>query len=409
MKKSLLALAVLGAFASAAQAQVTIGGVIQANVKQYKIGNTTRVVQNEIRVDDDYTSRFWLTGTEDLGGGTSALFYIENRLNTDNGSATGVGNGLSNGDTFVGLKGGWGQLTAGKHTMMYTQGLATELGKNGISAIPSSMWGTFSILDEINGAYITVSRVQNSLLYKTPNLSGFSGSLGYSTQTAGNEGTVGGTSTAASCAIGGGTVTVSNAGACTALGGVFTAGTTTANSSYSSGGAVFVQGAYANGPIYANLAYWKETSEGRLATGADKTQYRLSGSYAFPFGLKVGLQYDKAKSENSATGAETGNRAAWELPVSYTFGASTILGSYTKAGDNTVGGTKLANTGAKMFTLGYDYAMSKRTNVGVFFSKLKNDTAGVYQPFLAGTSATGTAPVAGESATQFALGVKHTF
>jgi predicted porin len=371
MKKSLLALAVLGAFATAAQAQVTIGGIIQANVKDYKIGNTTRVAKNEIRVDDDYTSRFWLTGTEDLGGGNAALFYIENRLNTDTSSTVGVGNGLSNGDTFVGLKGGWGQLTAGKHTMMYTQGLATELGKNGISAIPSSMWATFSILDQINGAYITVSRVQNSLMYRTPNLSGFSGSLGYSTSTAGNEGTINGTT------------------------------------NYQEGGAAFAQASYANGPIYANLAYWKESSEGQ--TGQDKTQYRLSGSYAFPFGLKVGLQYDKAKSETSSTNVETGNRSAWELPVSYTFGANTILASYARAGDTSVGGTKVDNSGAKFFTIGYDYALSKRTNVGVFYNKLKNDTAGVYQPFLAGTSATGTAPVAGESATTFAVGVKHTF
>jgi predicted porin len=371
MKKSLLALAVLGAFASAAQAQVTIGGVIQANVKDYKVGNTTRIAKNEIRVDDDYTSRFWLTGTEDLGGGNAALFYIENRLNTDSGSGTGVGNGLSNGDTFVGLKGGWGQLTAGKHTMMYTQGLATELGKNGISAIPSAMWATFSILDEINGTYITVSRVQNSLLYKTPNMAGFSGSLGYSTQTSGNEGVINGTT------------------------------------NYQQGGATFVQGSYANGPIYANLAYWKESAEGQ--TGADKTQYRLSGSYAFPFGLKVGLQYDKAKSSTSATGAETGNRAAWELPVSYTFGGNTILASYARAGDTSVAGVKQNNTGAKFFTLGYDYALSKRTNVGVFYNKLKNDTAGVYQPFLAATSATGSGLLAGESAATFALGVKHTF
>ncbi|MGZ3158523.1 MAG: porin [Burkholderiaceae bacterium] len=400
MKKSLLALAVLGAFASAAQAQVTIGGVIQANVKDYKVTSPAagRTPANEIRVDDDYTSRFWLTGTEDLGGGNSALFYIENRFNTDVQNNNGVGNGLGNGDTFVGLKGGWGQLTVGKHTMMYTQGLATELGKNGISAIPSSMWGTFSILDEINGAYVTVSRVGNSILYKTPNLSGFSGSLGYSTAPTGTEGNL-------ACTNGGQQNYVTNAG--TAATGCPTA-TPANNNTYSQGGAGFITANYSNGPIYVNLAGWKEYAEGQIA-GSDKTQYRLSGSYAFPFGLKVGLQYDKAKSKTAATGIENGNRAAWELPVSYTFGANTILGSYTKAGDNTVAGTKVASSGAKMFTLGYDYALSKRTNVGVFYSKLKNDTNGIYQPFLAGTSATGSGLSFGETATQFALGVKHTF
>jgi len=312
-----------------------------------------------------------LTGTEDLGGGNAALFYIENRLNTDVASTAGSGNGLSNGDTFVGLKGGWGQVTAGKHTMMYTQGLATELGKNGISAIPSSMWATFSILDSINGVGITTTRVQNSLLYKTPNLSGFSGSLGYSTSTAGNEGTINGTTT------------------------------------YQTGGAAFAQANYSNGPIYANAAYWVESSEGQ--TGSDKKEFRLSGSYAFPFGLKIGLQYDKAKSEVSSTNVENGNRAAWELPISYTFGANKILGSYTRAGNTSAAGVTTQNSGAKMFVLGYDYSLSKRTDVGVFYSKLKNDVAGAYTPFSSGTSSNGSTLVAGESASIFALAIKHTF
>jgi predicted porin len=371
MKKSLLALAVLSAFASAAQAQVTIGGIIYANVKDYKVGNTTRTVQNEIRVDDDYTSRFWLTGTEDLGGGNAALFYMENRLNTDTSSTVGSGNGLGNGDTFVGFKGGWGQVTAGKHTMMYTQGLGTEQGKNGGAAIPFSFYATSTILSTINGATITTSRVQNSVMYRTPNVSGFNGSLGYSTSTAGSEGTINGTN------------------------------------NYQTGGAAFAQAGYSNGPIYANIAYWKESSEGQI--GSDKTEYRLSGSYTFPFGLKVGLQYDKAKSEVSSTNVENGNRAAWDLPISYAFGANTFMVSYARAGNNSVAGNTVADSGAKFFTLGYDYAFSKRTNVGIFYNKLKNDKAGTYTPFSSGTSSNGSTLLAGESASILAVGIKHTF
>lgn len=404
MKKSLLALAVLGAFATGAQAQtnVSIGGVIQANIKNYKVSdrNPARVVapQNEVRIDDDYTSRFWLTGSEDLGGGNSAIFYVENRFNTDTFSANGVANGLANGDTFVGLKGGWGQVTLGKHTMMYTQGLAAELGGNGISAIPSSMWGAFSILSQINGAYITVSRVTNSILYKTPNLSGFTGSVGLSTQPGGTEGNM-------ACTGGGQqnwvTSTTPPAGATANTGCPVLTGT---NADYSEGKAYFAQAGYTNGPIYANLAFWGENSEGRV--GLDKREVRLSGSYAFPFGLKVGLQADRAKQKSSATGADLGTRTAWQIPLSYTFGPNTILASFTKANDakNIAG-----DNGAKMYVLGYDYALSKRTNVGVFYSRLDNNTAGSYQPFLAGTSATGSALAAGETASTFAVGVKHTF
>jgi len=427
MKKSLLALAVLGAFASAAQAQVTIGGVFQEQVKDYKITsvNPTRVVTpvSEVRIDDDYTSRFWLTGTEDLGGGISALFYIENRLNADVGPS-GVSNGLSSGDTFVGLKGGFGQATVGRHSLMYTQGFATEAlaGNGSIVAMPSSAFATFSILSYAGLRNVSEARIANSIKYTTPNFSGFTGSIGYSTASGASEGQ-------------------------TTQG--LTAATTNANPSYGRGNALVLTGNYTNGPIYVNAAYLANNTEGHQTCGAavsaaagstvyltfpgcvagqrvvtqanaDTRQARLSGYYKFPFGLKVGAQIDKAQLKNvganSLTGAAgTSNvRTAWEVPVSYAFGSSTLLGSYTHAGSlsNTAG-----NTGAKMYTLGYDYALSKRTNVGAFYTRIKNDAAttgvalsgGVYQPYLAGTSGTGSALLQGETASTFSLGVKHTF
>jgi predicted porin len=388
MKKSLLALAVLGAFGSAAQAQVSIGGVVQANAKDYKVGNTSRVVQNEYRIDDDYTSRFWLTGSEDLGGGNSALFYIQNRLNTTDANTTGDGNGLGNGDTYVGLKGAWGQLTAGKHSMMYVEGNATEMGANGVPAMPTSLFATNSILDYVGSQGITPTRVNNSILYKSPSFSGFSANVGIaSAGSNANEGTIGSSSAGAD------------------------------PSAYSNGYEFFLKGNYTNGPIYLNAAYWKTTAEGRpivvTQANADQTQVRLSGSYTLPFGLKVGLQYDRATLANvgrtgtftAPVGGADQRRTAWEVPINYTFGPSTILASFTRAGN--ISG--IDASGAKMYVLGYDYALSKRTNVGAFYGKLKNDTAGVYQPFKSGTSQTGSALVAGESATTLALGIKHTF
>ncbi|MBI1890886.1 MAG: porin [Burkholderiales bacterium] len=371
MKKSLLALAVLGAFATGAQAQtnVSIGGVVQANWKSYSIGsqNAGRATQTEYRVDDDYTSRFWLTGTEALGGGLSALFYIENRLNTTDSSAVGVGNGLGNGDTFLGLKGSWGQVTVGKHSMMSTSGLITEiLAAKGVTAMPTSMFGTY-ILNQNNG-YLDITRRANSIYYKSPVMSGFNVNVGVSTNSAGNEGVAPGTM-------------------------------------YNDGREWFLQGGYNNGPLSVNLAYRNNTVEGR--TGTDDKQFRLYGFYKLPMGLKIGLQIDRSTRDTVAAGASTASysRTAWQLPISYVFGNNAILFSYTKAGDR----SGVANSGAKMWVLGWDYALSARTNVGVFYSKLSNDTAGTYQPFLAGTSATGSGLLAGESAQTFGLGLKHTF
>lgn len=375
MKKSLLALAVLGAFAAGAQAQTTnvsIGGVFQANYKSYKASGATtaRTTERENRIDDDFNSRFWLTGSEDLGGGLSAIFYVENRFNTDQQAATATGNGLGNGDTWVGLKGSWGQVTVGKHTWMSAQGLITEMqaGNGSLMAIPTSMLATYTLHNQAGG-YLDVTRRANSITYRSPNFSGFSGTVGISTASAGNEGQ-----------------------------------TVAGGNTYSDGREYYLQGAYANGPLFLNLAYRNHNVEGR--TGTDNRQIRASGSYKFG-AIKVGLNIDRATNKTVAAGVQTASvsRTAWSLPISYGFGNNTVAFIYGRAGN--LGGT--ANTGAHMWTLGWDYALSKRTNVGVYYSRLDNKSAATYQPFLAATSFTGSALTAGENASTFAVGLKHNF
>jgi predicted porin len=95
MKKSLLALAVLGAFAGAAQAQssVTIYGIVDTGLAYTskvstllyrhtgsKFGVNSGVIQG---------SRIGFKGVEDLGGGLSALFQLETGFNNDNGALNG--------------------------------------------------------------------------------------------------------------------------------------------------------------------------------------------------------------------------------------------------------------------------------------------------------------------------------
>jgi predicted porin len=395
MKKSLLALAVLGAFAASAQAQtnVSIGGVVQVNAKSYKISNSARAPQTEFRVDDDYNSRFWLTGTEDLGGGNSAIFYIENRFNTDVQANQATGNGLGNGDTYVGVKGGWGQVTMGKHSLMAVQGLTTEIltGTGTVTAMPTSMFATFSILNQAGG-YLDITRRNNSIVYRLPSMSGFNGTVALAASGSnGNEGNL-------ACTAGGALVYTAGTAACAVP---TVAGATT----YSEGREIYLQGGYANGPLSLSLAYRDVKVEGR--TGLDDQQLRFSGFYKFG-PAKVGLQLDRAKRQAVVADVDVGgdiSRTAWSIPFSYAIGANTIFASYTKAGDLT--GT--TTTGAKMYTLGWDYALSKRTNVGVFYSRLDNEATGIYQPFLAGTSFTGSAPALGETASTLAIGVKHTF
>ncbi|MBM3349388.1 MAG: porin [Betaproteobacteria bacterium] len=101
MKKSLLALAVMGAFAGAAHAQssVTVYGVLDASYSAIESNSTTTAgvkttakVRNTVNGDGALaTSRLGLRGVEDLGGGLSAQFVLEwDLINIGNG-ATGDG------------------------------------------------------------------------------------------------------------------------------------------------------------------------------------------------------------------------------------------------------------------------------------------------------------------------------
>jgi predicted porin len=428
MKRSILIFVAFSAFTvfrAQAQSDVTIGGVVEANGKWYKVGNSAAssaratAASNEFRIDDDYKSRFWLTGKEDLGGGLFAIFYIENQFSSDveqsSGNATGAG--LGDGETWIGLRGNWGQITVGKHTWMLAQGLYTEfMGANGAtSSMPTSMAGTFSILDETGQGvlgYLDVTRRVNSVTYRTPVMSGFSGALGFSPNSGGNEGNL--TCTGATGLINGpyttGVIPATTAanGTCGALSSnpatVTTAGAI--NGSYSDGREWYLQGAYANGPLWLNLAYRNYQVEGR--NGTDMSQWRFSGLYRFAKAFKVGLQIDRAinTTVNTVGAATTSvSRTAWEIPFSYAFGNNVVMVNYTKAGDL----SGAAGTGGKMWTLGWDYSLSKHTNVGVWYSKLSNGTNSAYQPFLAGSSMTGSALAAGESASSFALCIKHAF
>lgn len=98
MKKTLIALAVLGTAAGVAQAQsnVTIYGNLDVGV--FKKSNTTTSIG---RGDNN---RLGFMGSEDLGGGNAALFKIEQRFEPDTGTVEVNARPQWQGETTVGLK-----------------------------------------------------------------------------------------------------------------------------------------------------------------------------------------------------------------------------------------------------------------------------------------------------------------
>lgn len=106
MKKSLLALAVLGAFAGAAAAQssVTIYGKLDQGFGK-KIGSEDKTLL------DAAGSRLGFKGVEDLGGGLAATFGMEHRFTPSSGAANA---NFWQGYSTVGLQGSFGHVRIGR-------------------------------------------------------------------------------------------------------------------------------------------------------------------------------------------------------------------------------------------------------------------------------------------------------
>ncbi len=207
MKKSLVALAALAvAGVASAQSSVTLFGVVDASVSYYQtnskfVGFAGTPVLNAIGTGDlkqsqwvlangaYNSSRLGFRGSEDLGGGLAASFWLESPMTNDDG-VTGVSTFARR--STVSLSGGFGELRLGRdYTPTFwndtvfdpfgTNGVGTSLifkmnagprtlvvGPGGVS-IDRGLFG--------NANYI---RTSNSVGYfLPPNLGGFYGQIMY--------------------------------------------------------------------------------------------------------------------------------------------------------------------------------------------------------------------------------------
>jgi predicted porin len=124
MKKSLVALAALAAAGVAsAQSSVTLFGIVDASVSGTTTSYETPVggggpKASSVRLDNSgyNSSRLGFRGTEDLGGGLAASFWLEMGLSNDTGAAgsTAATTGLFNRRSTVSLSGGFGELRLGR-------------------------------------------------------------------------------------------------------------------------------------------------------------------------------------------------------------------------------------------------------------------------------------------------------
>ncbi|MFJ1214182.1 porin [Burkholderia pyrrocinia] len=343
MKKSLLALVALGAFAGAAHAQssVTLYGIIDEGLLFNNNAGGKHLYSMASGVMQG--SRFGLRGTEDLGGGLKAIFTLENGFDVNSGKL-GQGGLMFGRQAYVGLSSQYGTVTLGRQYDSVVDFVGPlEAG---------DQWGGYIAahpgdLDNFNNAY----RVNNAVKFTSQSYGGFTfGGLysfgGQAGQFSKNQvWSLGAGYNNGPLVLGVGYLNARTPGN---FGGMFNNGSTAATTAVSS-------------PVY-----------GAYANNANTYQVIGAGG-AYTFGAAtIGATYSNTKFKGFSVGPFVNQTATFnngEINFKYQLTPALILGA---AYDYTQGSKIDGNSAAKYHqgSLGVDYFLSKRTDVYVI---------GVYQ------------------------------
>lgn len=383
MKKSLIAIAALAAAgAVSAQSSVTLFGILDVGVARITGSNAS--ITGLSNSGGGSGSRLGFRGTEDLGGGLSAGFWLEAGVNVDSGAGgqTSTNNinttGLSpsgaltfNRRSTVSLAGNFGEARLGRDfTPTYQIETAFDpFGNNGVGA---PVWYQTNLIGD------TRLRASNQVSYFLPSLGGLYGQISY--------------------AIGEQT---SNAG-------------TPAGSLKNDGRTVGVRLGYANGPldiaVAANKATYTFQAPNPAGASNDRDHAAIGGS--FDFGVaKLWGQYSRQKAENQVGGVASLNNDTIAkgalIGVTAPVGPGLIKATYSVVKiDN--GAALGSEPESKKFAIGYDYNLSKRTRLYGTLARLNNSKGANLT--VGGYSGLGSASTAAnDSSNGYEIGLRHTF
>lgn len=320
MKQLLLVAAVAAAIpcvASAQSSNVTLYGLMDAGINQVDQGSAaTGGKQSGTRIDSGLmsTSRWGVRGNEDLGGGLQAVFQMEGEVQADTGAGGGAGGAFNFARrAFVGVKGAWGELTAGRdYAPAYWADIAVDVTGYGL-------YGSSRVFQAAGGL---TNRFSNGLFYTSPNLGGLVVRAAWST---------------------GEQVTdPKDRGNAWALG---------AN--------------YGSGPLL--LTAWYQAVKNTATPVVETKEIGLGGGYTFG-PLRVVAGWGKADPEGSAN-----NLQQVHVGAGYKVGAGEFYGQVTQLKREAATGTEPKAT---LFGIGYTHGLSKRTTLYASFGQTKNNDTG---------------------------------
>lgn len=404
MKQKLLVVALAGAFASPAMADVTISGTVNAGPYFAQSSNATTGPGNAVTgalnpgaqgqgfsqygITSNY-SNINLRSEEDLGNGLKVMFQYQIDISQTGAPLQDTNARLRNRNSYLGVGGGWGALKFGVNENVYEQYLyqadpldgAAGVGGN-LQMFGSPGYGTvFNVgqgsTSNSAGQAGFYRRTDQNLWYESPDWNGFTFGASYSLN-------------AYQSSANGAKPQVMS------LGGQFKP---------------------ADMPFYVNLAYERHKdmfglqviTGANTATESTDTGMKLQGGVMFG-DLTVGaiVEQLKYKSSGGALVITEYKRTAYGLHAKYNLPSGYIGASFGIAQDGKIQTTGTGNakdSGATYFGLGYFHNLSKQTQLQVIGSMISNKDNASY--ILAGSSTALVAPGADHRAIY--LGIKHSF
>jgi predicted porin len=316
-------------------------------------------------------SRFGLYGTEGLGGGLNAKFWLEGGFAADTGTSQ-QGGRLFGRQAWVSLQGGFGELRMGRQYGIGYEYFIVGVSPFGTTFRDAGLGNSFS---SASGRLI----LDNMIEYRTPTISGFSGAVGYSF----------------------------NAAASEVAGGSNNTNVLTAGAQYRSGPAVAVLSYESINCPASTTAIVSNTCNGQRKD--DQTHLQVGGSFDFKV-VKVYGAYAQEENQFTLTAiTPSKDSTVWMLGASAPVFGGEVLAAWQDRSDDAYGAD------LSVWGIGYTYPLSRRTNLYAFYADTSADSTPRAQ-----ASAGGVISVEGYTAaqintywdrnrTQFGFGLRHRF
>lgn len=313
MKKSLIALAILGSVSGLAMAQssVSIYGIVDMGLTH---SSSEGVKRTGIDSGLQSGSRLGFKGTEDLGGGLKANFVLESGVNADQGGF-GQGNTAFGRQAWVGLESNAGALKFGRQHTPF---------RNAVESIDPFNIGSAGSALNIVATGGVIDRVNNAVTYELPSIQGLTGAAQYSF------------------------------------------GETNVSSSTNSG--VGLGLGYNLEALSLQLAYNNQnavTSIANVGVDLDVKDLLVGGTYDFGV-AKAHASYSQRNIDSNFGKVE--DSRSYLVGVSAPFGPHSLRASYIR---NDV--RNVSNADTTQMAVGYGYELSKRTNVYANYAHVSND------------------------------------